>query len=235
VSGTGAPAADELQVPAPTAAPARMRGQLAELVFDIGAPIALYYLLHAAGLSNLLALTISAVAPVVSVSTKFAFKRRIDTVAIVVLATIAVTVCLAITVHSPRLVLARDGFITGLWGLWFIATLWSRRPAAFTFARPLMEGRRLLGTRSWDGVWETSADFRRIWRVSTLIWAVALLVDAVIRVVMSFTLPVDVVPGLGGALWPVTFLVIQVVTNIYYNGAGLYRILGARWAARPRV
>jgi hypothetical protein len=33
----------------------------------------------------------------------------------------------------------------------------------------------------------------------------------------------------------VTFLVIQVVTNIYYNRAGLYRILGARWAARPRV
>jgi hypothetical protein len=95
-----------------------------------------------------------------------------------------------------------------------------------------MEGRRLLGNRPWDGLWETSADFRRIWQVSTVIWAVALLADAVVRVVMSFTLPVDVVPGLGGALWPVTFLVIQVVTNIYYNRAGLYRILGARWAKR---
>jgi hypothetical protein len=232
VSSTGAPAADEMQAPAPTPAPPRLGGQLAELVFDIGAPIALYYILHAAGLSNLLALTISAVVPVVSVSIKFAFKRRIDTVAIVVLATIALAVCLAITVHSPRLVLAREGFITGLWGAWFIATLWTRRPAAFTFARPLMEGRRLLGNRSWDGLWETSPDFRRIWKVSTVIWAVALLADAVVRVVMSFTLPVDVVPGLGGALWPVTFLVIQVVTNIYYNRAGLYRILGARWARR---
>jgi hypothetical protein len=65
-----------------------------------------------------------------------------------------------------------------------------------------------------------------------VIWAAALLADAVVRVVMSFTLPVDVVPGLGGALWPVTFLVIQVVTNIYYNRAGLYRILGARWVKR---
>jgi hypothetical protein len=232
VSGTGAPAADKVHAPAPGAAPPRLGGQLAELVFDIGAPIALYYVLHAAGLSNLLALTISAVVPVVSVITKFVLKRRIDTVAIVVLATIAVSVCLAVTLHSPRLVLARDGFITGLWGVWFIATLWTRRPAAFTFAQPLMEGRRLLGNRPWDGLWETSADFRRIWQVSTVIWAVALLADAVVRVVMSFTLPVDVVPGLGGALWPVTFLVIQVVTNIYYNRAGLYRILGARWAKR---
>ncbi len=41
-----------------------------------------------------------------------------------------------------------------------------------------------------------------------------------------------VVPGLGGVLWPATFVVIQVVTNVYYHRAGLYRILGARWLAR---
>jgi hypothetical protein len=41
------------------------------------------------------------------------------------------------------------------------------------------------------------------------------------------------VPALGGALWPVTFVLIQVVTNVYYHRAGLYRILGAApWLAR---
>jgi hypothetical protein len=39
-----------------------------------------------------------------------------------------------------------------------------------------------------------------------------LLADAAARVVISFTLPTDVVPCLGGALWPVTFLIIQVVS-----------------------
>ena len=232
MSGIEAPPADEAQAGTPAAAPPRARGQLGMLVFDIGAPIAVYYMLHGAGVPNLLALTISAVVPVVSVITKLAVKRQIDTVGLVVLGTIALTVCLALTVHSPRLILARDGFITGLWGLWFIATLWAHRPAAFTFARSFMEGRRLFGTGSWDGHWEASADFRRIWRVSTIFWAAGLLADAVARVVMSFTLPVDVVPGLGGVLWPVTFLLIQVVTNTYYNRAGLYRILGARWAVR---
>ena len=62
-----------------------------------------------------------------------------------------------------------------------------------------------------------------------MIWGLALLADAVIRVVMSYTLPVDVVPGLGAALYPVTFVVIQIVTNIYYQFAGLNRLLGARW------
>jgi hypothetical protein len=46
---------------------------------------------------------------------------------------------------------------------------------------------------------------------------------------MSYTLPVGVVPGLGGVLWPVTFVLIQVVTNVYYHRAGLYRLLGAPW------
>lgn len=51
---------------------------------------------------------------------------------------------------------------------------------------------------------------------------------------ISYTLPVDVVPGLGGALYPITFVVLQLITNVYYNIAGLYPILGARWAAPRR-
>jgi hypothetical protein len=42
---------------------------------------------------------------------------------------------------------------------------------------------------------------------------------------------VTVVPALGSALWPVTFVLIQIVTNVYYHRAGLYRLLGAPWQA----
>ncbi len=52
--------------------------------------------------------------------------------------------------------------------------------------------------------------------------------------VIAHSLPVDVAPGLGGALYPVTFVVLQVVTNVYYHRVGLYRILGARWLDRQR-
>ncbi len=214
------------------AAPPRLRGQLALLAFDIAAPTGLYYVLHSAGASNLVALSVAAVLPALAAGYKLAVKRRIDPVALVVLATIVVSIAASLIAHNTRFLLARDGLITALWGLWFLATLRSRRPAAYVFARPLMEGRKLLGTRSWDALWETEAVFRRIWRTSTVIWGAALLADAVVRVVMAYALPVDVVPALGGALWPVTFLLIQVVTNIYYHRAGLYRILGARWLAR---
>jgi hypothetical protein len=215
-----------------TPAPARLGGQLALLAFDIAAPTALYYVLRSAGASNLMALSVAAVLPALAALYRLAVKRRVDAVALVVLATIVVTIALSVVAHDVRFLLARDGFITTLWGLWFFATLRARRPAAFIFARPLMEGRKVFGTRSWDSLWETDATFRRIWRISTVIWGAALLADAVIRVVMAYSLPVDVVPALGGALWPVTFLVIQVVTNVYYHRAGLYRILGASWLTR---
>jgi hypothetical protein len=142
------------------------------------------------------------------------------------------TIALSLLTDNPRFLLAREGFITALWGLWFLATLRAQRPAAFRLARPLMEGRRSFGRASWDELWATTPAFGRIWRVSTVMWGVGLLVDAVLRVLMSYTLPVSVVPGLGGALWPVTFIVLQVTTNVYYHRAGLYRMLGAPWISR---
>jgi hypothetical protein len=152
----------------------------------------------------------------------------------VVVVSVLATIALSLITDDARFLLAREGFITAMWGLWFLATLWARRPAAFALARPLMEGRRAFGTASWEELWDTEAAFRRIWRVSTVMWGVGLLVDAALRVLMSYTLPVAVVPGLGGALWPVTFIVLQVVTNVYYHRAGLYRTLGAPFADARR-
>ncbi len=226
-------AAAQAPAPAPPPPPPSPKRQLALLVLDVGAPIGSYYGLRAAGLSNLVALGAGAVVPAIGVIIQLLTRRRLDGVGGVVVVSVLATIALSLITDSPRFLLARDGFITALWGLWFLATLrarWgplSRRPAAFALARPLMEGRRPFGSASWDDVWASEPAFQKIWRVSTIIWGAGLLIDAVLRVLMSYTLPVSVVPGLGGGLWPVTFIVIQVVTNVYYHRAGLYRLLGA--------
>jgi hypothetical protein len=100
----------------------------------------------------------------------------------------------------------------------------AKRPAAFLFSRPLLEGRRVFDHgkgkwvqstgESWDSIWARSSQFRQIWKVTTVIWGSAMLVDAAIRVIMAYTLPIGIVPGLGGVLWPVTFVVLQVVANV---------------------
>jgi hypothetical protein len=209
--------------------PAKLPRQLAAFGFDIGAPIAAYYLLHAFGISNLVALGVGAIFPALSVGYGLATKRRIDTVSVLVLGTLAVTVLATIVSRDPRFLLAKDGLITGLWGVWFLASVWAHRPAAFLFARPFMEGRRAFAVRDWDLLWQCEPRFRRLWRVSSVIWGIGMLGDAVVRVVMAYTLPIRIVPGLSGALWPVTFVLLQIVTNIYYAVAGLNQMLGARW------
>ena len=214
--------------------PPRLSRQLAGLGFDIGAPIAAYYLLHVLGASNLVALGAGAVLPAISAAWTLALKRRSNTVALVVLATMVTSITISVLARDPRFLLARDGLITGLWGIWFLASTRARRPAAFQFARPLLEGRKIYTATDWDALWQAEPAFRRIWRTSTLIWGAGMLADAAARVVISYTLPVTVVPGLGGALWPVTFVILQIITNVYCHLAGLNQILGARWLSRPR-
>jgi len=224
---TGDHAADQT-----AAAPANLLRQGARLAIGIAVPTALYYIFHAMGMSNFTALLLAAILPSLSTVYNLAFRRQIDGLSLVVLATIVLTAIVSAVAHDPRFLLARDGLVTGMWGLWFFATLRARRPAAFLFARPLMEGRKWFGTRAWDALWESNAQFRRIWRFSTVVFGTGLLIDAVIRIVMAYSLPVTVVPALGSALWPVTFVLIQVITNIYYHRAGLYRLLGAPWATQ---
>src|SRR5690606_28382061 len=96
------------------------------------------------------------------------------------------------------------------------------RPLAYQFTRPLLEGRLGMQGPPWEVLWEREPRFRRIWRVSSVMWAVATLADAVLRVVMAYTLPVNSVPALQMGLFIVTGLLMQVVTNVYYMRAGLW-------------
>lgn len=112
-----------------------------------------------------------------------------------VVATMATSIAVSVVAHSPRFLPAEDGPITGLWGAWFVVSIRARRPAALVFALPLLENRKVFTAGSWGVLSEADPGFRRIWRVASILWGAGLLVDAVVRVVMAYTLPVDVVPG----------------------------------------
>ena len=96
------------------------------LVFDIGAPIAVYYFLHGAGVSNLVALAAGAVLPALGALWQLAAR---------------------LVVHVP----AGSGLITGIWGAWFLAT---PRPAegrrVFAVRRGMVGRRAALPA---DGGW----------------------------------------------------------------------------------
>ena len=130
MTGSGTPVGQAVPAsagePDPAAAPASLVRQVAGLVFDIAAPIALYYGLRAAGLPSLQALAIGAVIPAASAAWVLIRQRRANMVALLVLGTIAASLIISVISHSPRFLLAKDGLITSVWGIWFLASLGAR-------------------------------------------------------------------------------------------------------------
>jgi intracellular septation protein A len=192
------------------------------LVFDMGAPIAMFYVLTAAGLSSFSSLLLSAVLPGLSTVYQVVRSRHLDALALFMMGITVITALASLLSGSPRFLLAKDGWVTGISGLWLLATTRADPPVVMMFARPLLEGRIGPNGESWTTLWDRLPGFRRIWRVASIVWGVATILDAVVRFVMAYTLPVDVVPALNGAQYAVLFVLLQVVTNVYYFRAGLY-------------
>jgi hypothetical protein len=187
------------------------------------------------------------VAPAGSAIVQAIRHRRIDALAVTVVIFLVLSAGVSVIAGSPRFLLAKDAVLTAVWGTWFLLSLRGHRPLTFRFTRPLLEAHRIFDprTRTWSGPTERSWDrkcwnssrsaphelrellprFRRMWQVTTVIWGAAFLLDAALRVVMAYALPVNDVPALAGALWLVTFLLLQIITNVYLSRSGLWPIL----------
>ncbi len=185
------------------------------LLFDVGVPLALYYGLRAAGANVYLALLVSTVVPAFSALIPLVRGRRVNGIALYMTVTMLAGVLVSLLAGSPRFLLAKEGWVTALAGVWFLASLFARRPLAYLYTQPLLEG-RLGWPGDWEGIWERSRRFRWMWRVSSILWGIGTLTDSALRVVMAYTLPIDEVPALGTALYGVTSGVLLVVTNVYY-------------------
>jgi hypothetical protein len=184
------------------------------VLLDVVAPVASYYGLRAAGVSVYLALVAGAIGPGISTTVGLIRGRAADGLAVFVVTTMLLGLGVSLVTGSPRFVLAKEGWVTAVGAVWFLASARTRRPLAFRFARSLLEGRPAFTGESWDSIWQRNPGFRRLWRVSSVIWGAGLLADAGIRVVIAYTLPIDLVPAIAAALYPVTFLVLQVLDQI---------------------
>jgi hypothetical protein len=80
---------------------------------------------------------------------------------------------------------------------------------------------------------KVSPPFRRMWRISSLLWGIGMLLDAALRVVMAYTLPADTVPVLSTALYAATTFVLIVVTNLVYIFSGVHDRRSKLYAGVP--
>lgn len=202
-----------------------VRPGLLWFALDLLAPTALIYVLLWLGSGLYLALLASAAVSALSALVSYRRGTGQQRFAPHMLALSLAAFVVALVTGSDRFLLAKESVLTALAGFWFIGSLWATRPLTYRFTRPLLEGRFKRKSRSWELLWEQEPRFRRMWYVSTIMWGVGMLIDAVLRVVLAYTLPVQIVPAMQTGMMIVTVLIMQVLTNSYYVGAGLWRML----------
>ena len=124
--------------------------------------------------------------------------------------------------------LAGESWLTGAVGLWIVCSLALARPFLLDVAIKISApgaGQR------FDSLWRGNRVFRRWMLLSSLAWGTAFLADAVARVVMAYTLPVDRVPARGTVVLIALIVLAQAVVMIHGRRSGALALLRGRPAA----
>jgi hypothetical protein len=193
----------------------------ARAVIGLVAPLAIYYLLRAAGAGVYLALLVSTLVSALPSLVGLVRRQRINALSAYFTTMLLGSVVVSAIAGSTEFLLAKEAVLTGVTGLWFLVSAFTRHPLAYVFTRPLAQG-RLRWPDNWDELWERSPRWRRMWRLSSVLWGCGTLADAVLRVYFAYTLPPDTVPALATGLIAATTALLFVVTNVLYIACGVF-------------
>lgn len=188
-------------------------------LFEIVAPLVLFYGLRAAAVSQWWALMAGVLVAVPYVVWTVVRSRRIDLVALVTLSVLVLSVVLGLLSDDPRALVIREGWIAllgGLIGGWMLVTVVVGRPAQLTLGRSIAEVKRgAEGAAAWAARWGTDARFRHGLRVDTAVWGGVLLAHAVVHVFIAYLVPIDLVSLVATVVW--LFVLACLITwHVWY-------------------
>lgn len=204
------------------------------ILFSLVYPLVVYYGLRAVGINTFFSLLIGAI-PIGGFHVfQFIKQRKIDRLGLFMLAILGLSVGLAFMTGSARFMLAKSGFFTAIIAGGFFLSLLFKRPIVFTIATCLLQ-RMKVSKGHLNELWSKLPQFRRVWRVSTIIWGVGTLLNSVIILGMAYLLPVDVVPLLNMVVNLLIFVAMQIITNTYYKKQGIWKWVFHKEAAQWEV
>lgn len=196
-----------------------VRANLLTVLFEVVVPMAVFYGLRTAGVSQWWALMASVVVAAPHVLWTIVRKRRVDLVALVTLSALGVSVVVGLLSDDPRSLAIREGWtaaLGGLFGAWMLVSVFVGRPAQLTLGRTIAEVKRgAEGAAAWAARWETHARFRRGLRIDTAVWGAVLLVHAVVHVVLVYTLPIDLISLVTTVVW-LGSLALLITWHVWY-------------------
>lgn len=202
---------------------------LIPLVFDVVVPVGLYYLLSALGVADTPALIVSGLVPFARSVRSLAVERKVDYLAVMMAGLFILSLVLVAVTGSPRFVLAKESFGSGLIGAWCLGSAWTARPLTFYTARPLLTKGKPEALRAWDHLADSSLAFRSIQQRLAIFWGIGLLFEAAVRIRIVVHYPVHTAAGLVNVAALVIIVALCVATGPL-GGVRLQRLLAAELA-----
>jgi hypothetical protein len=206
-SATAGDRHSEVNPPVPGPRPgAGMATALRPLLIDVGVPLGSYYLLRDAfGLSLWLSLALSSVGPAIRALFGIAAERKLNVLAVLMLAVNLAGIVVSFLTGDPRAMIAKDSVVSSVIAVAILASVVARRPLMSAGLKPFMIKGAPERAAAWDRLSKGCARFRRLELLFSAIWGFALLGDCIARLVGAYTLPVTTM------VWLSTVMVLGAV------------------------
>lgn len=172
-----------------------MRKHLIGLLWDLGLPLVVYYAGRILGYDVLPALAAAAGAALLRVAFIAVVRRRLNGLAAFIGGTFALLLVVSLLTGDPRILLAKESVLSGAAGLLLVGSCLLSRPLVYSIARKANAAKPEL-LADWDTRWRDEPAFRKHFTMLTVVFGGVLLADAIIRLVLVYTLPVNTMANL---------------------------------------
>lgn len=178
-----------------------MGPMIRSMAWDLGLPVAAYYALHAAGVSDTIALlagTLAAGARMIWVAVR---SRSLSPFSMIMLAVFGVGLLFTLITGDPRFMLVKASVMSALIGAAFLVTAFRGRPLTLAAQQSFQPARSAEILEAYLA----NPRIREGHKVASTVWGAGLLAEATLRLILVYTLPVSVMVGLSTVMTIATF------------------------------
>ncbi|MEV4638601.1 VC0807 family protein [Actinoplanes sp. NPDC049548] len=190
---------------------------LSSLLWDVGLSLAAYFVAHWLGASDYVALLAGSVVALGRVLYIAVRTREFDVFAAVMLGVFAVGLGLSFLTGSPKFLLIKESFGTGIAGLAFLGSCVVGRPLIY-YAALRMQADPAKAAE-FARKWEELPRFRRTFRIMSAAWGAGLLLDAIVRIPLVLALSTSAAVTASTALFIATMVLLALWTVRYAKAA----------------
>jgi len=166
-----------------------LRQMLPNLVINAAAPFAINMLARPY-MSTIDALLLASSVPALWTLGGVIWKKRLDMIGMMVVASLLLTAVFALLFQSPRLLLLQGSAVSGLFGVVMLVSLLFPRPVLFYIIRSILTQNDPQRIASFNADW-AFPQFRSFYRVLTTVWGVVTVAQLVLLAILVFTLPIS--------------------------------------------